>query len=514
MYPPIVYQRGATLCRVAHLPKARDIEGCTIPKGTAIIVPLQRAGLPVELGRVAIWKRIKGEGQDAREYPSDPCPKVAAALLEAVGQWEGVPTLLGISETPILRQDDHIHTSAGYDPATQLYIEGLFPEFQLNDRVTQDEAQRAARYLLRPFDEFPFVDREQGLAVVLAYLLTLALRLQLPTAPLFCISSTTPGTGKGLLVEVANLLVRGRDVALTSAVQGNGAEEETRKRITALLLQGVSSISLDNWTRPIGGDAMNALLTASEWTDRILGRSETVTLPARVTLAATGNNLVVRGDMTRRSLIIQLDAGVERPELRVFEKKNLRGFVLETRRFLLAAVYTILKGYQQAGRPGADEGLLGRFEEWSAAVAAPIRWLGMADPVTSQERLREGDPDLERLELLLEAWFDLKGDEWVTVAELVQAVAGTNHFLTASGEKGAAARLHEALVEIANDGRGNINRRTVGWYLRHFEGRIAGGLRLEKKPRQGKSNASQQYRVMRLEDTVSNPGQIALGDVP
>ena len=256
-------------------------------------------------------------------------------------------------------------------------------------------AQRAAAFLLEPFLEFPFVESRLDQAVLLAYLLTLTLRPQLPTAPLFCVSATTPGTGKGLLVEACNLLVRGRDAALMPAIQGANAEEETRKRITALLLQGVSSINLDNWTRPIGGEAMNALLTAGDWSDRVLGRSETVSLPARLTLAATGNNLSVRDDMTRRSLLIQLDAGVERPELRSFQEPNLTGMVIRRRSELLAALFTILKGYRQAGKPGMIERLLGRFEPWSMTVAAPLRWLGYPDPTDSQARLREADPEIQ-----------------------------------------------------------------------------------------------------------------------
>lgn len=487
--PPAVYQRGQMLCRVAHLAETGEIQGCTIPQGTATIVTLQRAGLMVELGRAIKWER-KNEAQEW--YEVDPCAKVTAAMLEAVGQWEGIPSLLGLSEAPILRDDGTLHAQAGYDPATRLYIEGRYPGVEIPERVTLDDAQRATAVLLSPFLEFPFVESRLDHAVLLAYLLTLAVRPQLPTAPLFCVSATTPGTGKGLLVEACNLLVRGRDAALMPAIQGTSAEEETRKRITALLVQGVSAVNLDNWTRPIGGESMNALLTASEWSDRILGRSEAVSLPARITLAATGNNLSVRGDMTRRSLLIQLDAGVERPELRAFKEPNLVGLVTRRRGELLAALFTILKGYQQAGMPGLRVRLLGRFEPWSMAVAAPIRWLGYPDPTDSQARLRDADPEADKLELMLSAWLGACGEHWITVADLMREAE------RASVECRA---LLEALLEVANDGRGYINRRTLGWYLRHFAGRVAGGLRLTRKDRLGSGKHAHQYRVERIADS-------------
>lgn len=459
---------------------------------------LQRAGFLVELGKAAKWERKAKD--DEEWFEADPCSKVTAALLEAVGHWAGIPSLLGISEAPILRSDGALHAQAGYDPATRLYVEGRFPGFRLPERVTLDDAQRAAAILLQPFLEFPFVESRLDHAVVLAYLLTLALRPQLQTAPLFCVSATTPGTGKGLLVEACNLLVRGRDAAIMPAIQGTSAEEETRKRITALLLQGVSSINLDNWTRPIGGEALNALLTAGEWSDRVLGRSETVSLPARLAMAATGNNLSVRGDMTRRSLLIQLDAGVERPEQRTFREPNLTGAVARRRGELLAALFTILKGYQQAGRPGCGERLLGRFEPWSMAVAAPIRWLGYPDPTDSQARLREADPEADKLELFLAGWFDLRNSQWTTAAELLGDAEPANDFSAVRNDKRAA--LAEALLEVANDGRGRINRKALGWYLRHFEGRIAGGLRLMKKNRHGSQKHAHEYRVERLADAT------------
>ena len=273
--PPTVYQRTQLLCRVAHLQETGETQGCSIPKGTAHIVTLHRSGLTVEASDAAVWKKPKknGEWQNA-----DPCPKIIAALLEAVGKWGEIPMLLGISEAPILRQDGSLLAEPGYDAATRLYVEGRFPTFTLPETVSLEQAKEAAESLLAPFREFPFVDPAADLSVILAYLFTLALRPQLPTAPLFCVSATTPGTGKGLIIEVCNLIVRGRDAATMPPVQGSAGEDETRKRITALFLQGIASINLDNWSKPIGGESMNAMLIASEWTDRVLGASTTVSL--------------------------------------------------------------------------------------------------------------------------------------------------------------------------------------------------------------------------------------------
>jgi hypothetical protein len=495
MEPPTVYQRANSLCRIAHLEETSETEGCSIPKGTAHVVSLQRAGLTVELSRAIRWEK---RGRKGGWQKTDPCPKTTAALLEAVGNWGAIPPLLGISEAPILRPDGTLLASPGYDRATRLYVEGSFPSFVLPEHPGLDEARLSAEQLLHPFREFPFVDKALGQAVLLAYLLTLALRPQLITAPIFCISATTPGSGKGLIIEAANRLVRGRDAATMPPVHGGSGEEETRKRITALLLHGVCSINLDNWVRAIGGEALNAMLTASEWTDRKLGVSATVSLPIRVTLAATGNNLTAKGDTIRRALLIELDPGMERPELRTFEETDLLGMIARERQSLLKALFTILKAYQCAGSPGNRDNLLGRFESWTAAVCGPIRWLGFPDPLDSQERLREQDPETDRLELLLSAWYAVFSTQWVTAGEVVdQAVEeDANHAVNRT----ARSVLNEALSEVVPDGRGSVNRNRLGWFLRDYTGRIAGGYRLEKKPRSGKKTKNpQQYRVTQLE---------------
>lgn len=497
MTPETVYQRGQTLCRVAHLAEASETEGCSIPKGTAQIITLQRAGLAVELSRAARWER---QNKDGTWKLCDPPPGIIAAVLEGIGMWGGIANLLGISEAPILRQDGTLFAQPGFDQSTGLYVEGSFPDIQLPENISQQDAVKAAEFLLSPFKEFPFVDERLDQSVVLAYLITLAIRAQLTTAPLFCISATTPGTGKGLIIEACNRLIRGRDAATMPPVQGNAGEEETRKRITALLSRGVASINLDNWTKPIGGESMNTLLTTTEWTDRLLGGSRTISLPNRITMAATGNNLSVRGDTTRRALLLQLDANMEQPERRSFQEKDLLGHIARQRRVLLIALFTILKGFQDAGHPGRCDAPLGRFEQWSAAVSAPIRWLGYPDPVDSQEKLREQDPESDKLELFLSLWFSAYSDKWVTAGLLIDGIEQVN---ITSIDQDVANPLREAFQEIAPDGRGGVKRQLLGWYLRHNSGRIAAGYKLEPKSRAGKkSKNARQYRVVKLSGTA------------
>ena len=476
--PPEVFQRGTTLVRVAHLPKAGDAHGVQIPEGSVILQPLDPVSLRLPLARAAIWQRGKKLNDGVVWNDTDPPQDIAATLLKMPGEWGELPVLVGVAEAPILRPDGSVHDQRGYDSETRLYYEGHAPRISRikPQDLTLVNARLAADYLLKPFAEFPFADPDLDRSVVLAYMLTLALRPMLPLAPLFGVSATSPGTGKGLLIEACNLIVRGRDPATMAPPSGQGADDEMRKRITALLIQGAASVNLDNWTSTVGGNALNALLTAEIWTDRVLGQSQTVSLPNRATLACTGNNLIVRGDTVRRTLLTSLDSGVERPELRGFKIANLQEHIRKDRRSLLSCMYFILQAYKAAGEPERGGKVLGRFEDWSRSVAAPIRWLGRPDPVESQKRLRADDPETQRLGAFLAAWHDVFGDEWVTTKQVLDA---TPFALPSAAEKYEA--LREALEDVAPGERpGTINSGRLGWYCTKKRGRLCDGLHLQE----------------------------------
>ncbi len=479
--PPAVFQRGTLLSRVAHVRHNENpVHGVKVPLGTAHLVTLCPNDIRLRLARAAMWARSIKENGEALWVDTDPPLAVAHGVLAAVGEWGKIPSLLGVTEAPILRQDGSLLDRPGYDPETMLYYGGHAPALTVPSQPSRNEAIAAANYVLDVFSEFPFIDRRLDESVVLALLLTLVKRPVLDLAPLVGISATTPASGKGLLAEVCNLIVRGKDAALMPPTSGMDGENETRKRITSLLLQGFSAVTLDNWTSALGGDSLNTMLTSASWSDRVLGQSQAVTLPSRVTWTATGNNLAVRGDMVRRTLLAVINPACERPEQREFKRSNLTDYVLSNRAKLLSAVYTILRAYLQAGEPEREGPTLGRFENWSRAVAAPIRWLGWPDPIKTQDRLRADDPETLKLAALLSSWHRIFGGENVTVSSLIEAathperIYGTPPRVVQSREDQAA--LREALEDAAGDRPGMINRRKLGWYLRHFNGRVCNGL--------------------------------------
>ena len=97
-------------------------------------------------------------------------------------------------------------------------------------------------------------------------------------------------------------------------------EEETEKRVGAALLMAQPLISIDNVNGTLGGDCLCQAVEREVVMIRILGRSEAPQIePRGTTFFATGNNIAISGDMTRRAIRCTLDRKEERPELHQFK---------------------------------------------------------------------------------------------------------------------------------------------------------------------------------------------------
>ena len=209
---------------------------------------------------------------------------------------------------------------------------------------------------------------------------------------------------------------------------------------------------------------------------RILGKSEAPEFECKAAIFATGNNLVLVGDMMRRAVVCTLDAGVERPELREFEFDPIDR-VLQSRGAYVAACLKITRAYKAAGAPKVCRPL-GSYGEWSDAVRAPLIWLGEADPVESMETAREEDPELMAIsELFAQLPGHFPAREWTT-AELIKIACERP-----LGGEFTHPELRELLLRVAGE-RGAISGKRLGKWLSKISGASGGRIstRNEKGP--------------------------------
>ncbi|MDI6877511.1 MAG: hypothetical protein QMC96_12165 [Methanomicrobiales archaeon] len=411
--PPMVFVRSGALTRITY-----------DEKGTPSIRFMTEAMVTHLLERCADFYKYRNIGTRAKpeweEVPVPPPERVVTDFMQLY-DWP-LPPLQGIVEAPLILRDDTLVTEPGYNPATQLYYAPA-PGLVLAPvpaRPSKADLQNAVDLLEEVFCDFPF-DGEASKTNCLAALLTAVLRPLFPgNAPMALFDKPQAGTGATLAAEVIALVATGRPAAMMTAPT---TEEEWKKTITAILFQGRSIVVVDNIKGVLDSDALNSVLTSDVWEDRILGRTEMISTPARAVWIGTGNNIPLGGDMPRRCYRIRLDARVARPYQRTgFKHPEIKRWVLENRGRILAAILTLARAWVQAGCP-KPKGIpvVGGFEGWRDTIGGILVHAGRSKFLANlQEMYEETDIDTPQWERFLERWHAIWKDRPVILADVYQ----------------------------------------------------------------------------------------------
>jgi hypothetical protein len=452
-----IYQRGGILVRpVLEHAFASDNRWTIAWRLSPIKLPF----LLEMLARVAVFTTYDKRSE---AWIPKKCPQFVGEMFAArEGVWR-LPVALGIVHTPQFRPDGTLAMVQGYDPGTRLLFKPdgeIFPA--VPDNPTKDDALAALKVLEESIDTFPFktaVDR----SVAISLLLTALCRRALDHAPLHAITAPAAGTGKSMFVDLASILMSSHDAPVMAPGKN---EEEAEKRLGAALLGGDGLIAFDNCTAPLSGTLLCQALTQHRVLVRILGQSQQIGVPVSALFTATGNNLMIEGDLTRRALLCELDAGVACPELREFDF-NPKSVFRERRAELVVAGLTVLRAGRVA-KPKPISAPLGGFEMWSTWVRDTLRWLNRADPCRSMDRLRENDPLREAHTAVVIAWRDALGiGSKLQVQQIIERAA-------------LIQELRNALIAVAEERArpGFVSAKRLGWWLKKMDGKISNGLRI------------------------------------
>jgi hypothetical protein len=431
-------------------------------------VDAQPVVMPVSIEYIQrrLTERVRFERYDGRSqtYVPKDCPKGMAAAIGKYGEWPKMRELRSIATAPFIRPDKTVCTEPGYDECARTFYapNANFPV--IPEHLANEDAAKALATLLAPFAEFPFADEAHRSAFA-SHILTEAVRLAVETSPIFAYTAPEAGTGKSPLAEMPASIVHG----MTPAMRAWAADgDELRKVLFASLLAGDRTIGFDNV--PSGAKVYAAELcrfaTSVTYSDRKLGVSETASMPNTAVAFLTGNNLTPAGDLARRSIVVRLDANVDSRALRErqFSIDDLRGHVRAHRAELLVAALTIVRAFVIAGAP-AQAKPLPSFEQWSRLVRDPLIWLGLPDPVLTQDQ--ETDNEAEPLAAVFDAIARWCGDQWFLSSELHAEV-------TFGGS--IRDQLRGALVAASC----NVDdARHIGMWLRGHRGRKVGDVKLE-----------------------------------
>ncbi len=476
---PDIYQRGNMLVRVIRSTHPRD--GIIRARGSATIGALPPANLRERMTRFAIFTKFVRQGDAIVEVPAHPATWLVSAV-DARGEWPGIRHLLGVSDAPVLRPDGSIWQTPGYDPITGVLFEPATTFPTIPDGINIDDADAALCELIEVVGDFRF-EAEEHKAAWLAGLLTPLARFAFegPT-PLFLIDANIRGAGKGLLAQTIGWIV------LEMPVSSYAHEsDEMRKKITAIAIAGDRMILFDNLEGLFGNDSLDRALTSTFWKDRILGKSQEIELPLIPAWYATGNNVQVAADTTRRIIHVRLDVLDEHPEDRTgFKHPNLLPWIAEHRGVLLTRAITILAAYCRAGRPSQKLTPFGSFEGWSSIVREAVVWVGLPDPCLTRTRLVESaDTTTDALVQFISAWeqYDAYTQGFI-VSDMVNTLYPP---LRENAPRDDASNAMRAAVEnlIGCPPGKTPTARQLGNRLRRFRRRVIGGKYLDTDEARG-----------------------------
>jgi hypothetical protein len=481
-----LYQRNFRLVSVVRESQTKPGPRPEIrrPEGTPMIRPVQPARLREVLTRVAQWKTHKPKRNGKLVVVNAHPPAWSVAAILAREQWPNIRHLVGIVESPTLRDDGSVIEAAGYDPTTGLlYIpNGEFPK--IPPKPTLELAEKAANVLFDLVRDFPF--RQGHQAAWLAALLTPLARFLIDgPVPLLLFEANTSGAGKTKLCDLISIICTGREMTSTGYYHNR---IEMDKQLVATGLAGDRVVLFDNIENGgrLGNSSLDRAVTARRYRGRVLGKSEmTPDLDLMCTFFATGNNLTLCGDIVRRVVPCRLESPMERPEERddfAITKctcgchGDLLDYARRERGKLVAAAQTILGGVIMAGKP--DQKLAAMdFTARSGLVRSAVHWATGLDPAIGRGDLGDSDPDRQHCAAFLAGWFEVQTDHKVpgmTSATMVKRLT--------DAREDDYLMLRNAVADLWPRTRpGELpSAGSIGMKIQAIRGKTFGGLMIDK----------------------------------
>jgi hypothetical protein len=431
-----------------HLARLIDGEG-----GPGIQFLDQAAAYGV-LVRAADWMQRSGD----KVRDSKPPKEVAADILS--NPHPDLPLLDAVVSIPVFDAKWRLLNAPGYhqDAHLWLYLDEDAALYDVPIHPTADDLATARTLLLDDLlIDFPFTADSDRAHAIAALLLPFARRMFTGPTPIHLLEAACPGSGKTLLAELISLIFLGEVAGSTTLTKD---ENETRKKITALLIRGRAVIVVDNFEGGLSSSQLAAAITTEKWDDRILGLSQMVSPPNRALWLMSANNPSLSLEIARRSIRIRISPVEEQPWTRTgFKHDPIIEWTTQNRPALVRAILTIIRSWIAAGAPQGTQ-TLGSFEGWSRTIGGMIAHLGLPGFLgDADEFYAAADAESGDWRAFVTAWWDRHRESPVGVRELLE-LADTNDLVafacTGASDQARRVKFGKALNSLRGRKFGDI----------------------------------------------------------
>lgn len=435
--------------------------------GPAMVLPLDALGAK-SFTNSRVWlyrEHVLPSGRRVRERTFGWAEGWQATAKLAPGH-EPLPLLTGVTHTPCLRRDGSLLDTPGYDRLSGLAympLNGL--HVVVPAAPTPADGAAAAAALLDLVAEFPWVSREDRNNFLAAWLTPLLMPMLTEPGPLLLINAPMQGSGKTLLSKI---LAATHGAVLRGNLPGDG--EEQRKQLTSILTGTTAPVVVwDNVAGSVRSEHLASLTTKAVWTDRVLGSTQEVSVPAKRLLVLNGNNIVLAGDLARRGVWCTIDPRMPKPwERQGYKVANPDRWVERNRSEVLGHLLTMVRAWAVAGFPQPSR-RTDSFAEWFAVCDGILQVCGVEGGVgrTELDVTVDTEEDDELHDLLVELWAVFGSDVFTTRAA-AEACVGKGGGFSDVG-RALPIELHDKLHAAAFQPAA-VNK-SLGRYLARVAGR-------------------------------------------
>ena len=428
--PPYLFLYGGAPVRIVPRDDDVALEELTVDR------------LRHELARVARWYRNTNQGPTPAKPPLDAVRDVLAHPAPLL------PELLRFTHTPVYDADARLIETPSYDAESQIYYAqpAWLDPLPIPRHPTPAEVDRARAILLEDvLSDFPLVGASDRAHAVALGIQPFVRSLIVGPTPLHLVDKPTPRTGAGLMVEALLHPANGDPISVMTL---GGSEDETRRTLTARLRGSPTAILVDNATK-LDSAALSAAITATRWTDRLVGTSRDVCLRVQCAWVATGNNVRLSSELAPRTVRCRLDARMDHPETRTdFRHPHLLEWIALHRAELVWALLVLCQAWVAKGCPHGSA-ILGGFESWSRVIGGILEVVGIPGFLQDREQLyTASDDERAAKRALVHTWWDRFGERPVGVGQLFPMVIQAEIDLTLGdgSERSQRSRLGKVLA--------------------------------------------------------------------
>lgn len=304
-------------------------------------------------------------------------PSIAQTVLESQILQEALPKINRIFTVPlpILLEGKLTFPMKGYDSRFRSWLLNDAPEILRTD-MSLEEGKEIMESL---FSEFPFETKEDKTRAIAA-LITPFLRGLFPRftvrTPVAAYKANRERAGKDYCAGLTGILYYG-DSLEDSPIED---DNELRKKICAGLREGRKRFHFSNNKGHINSPTFEGVITAENWADRILGKSENVTIANEIDFSMSGNvGISFTPDLANRCIFINLFLAMEDANSRRFKNPNLHTWLRGNRGLVLSAIFSLINNWVQKGMvPGSLP--FASFPEWARICGGIMEAAGYDNP--------------------------------------------------------------------------------------------------------------------------------------